>query len=81
VSKNTTAGNSPPEPRDRLPIPVPLKMAFGAKSMSYDEKARLFAQIYQLQDIVGLLTIIAKIKYHEPTVEVNNDFEVDMESH
>jgi hypothetical protein len=57
-----------------------LKMEFGTKPMTYDEKARLLAEIYQLQDKVGMLKIIGIIKYHEPTVEVNDNLEVDLES-
>jgi hypothetical protein len=66
--------------KNTTPMPVPLEMEFGAKPMTYDEKARLLAQIYQLQDKVGFLKIIGIIKYHEPTVEVNDNFELDMES-
>jgi hypothetical protein len=66
--------------KNTTPMPVPLTMEFGAKPMTYDEKARLLAQIYQLQDKVGFQKIIGIIKYHEPTVEVNDNFELDMES-
>jgi hypothetical protein len=60
---------------------VPIKPEFGAKPMSYNEKAQLLSEIYQLQlrDKVSLLTIIGIIKARETSMEITDDFEVDVE--